>query len=352
MLEAKTVFILGAGASEEVGLPLGNVLLKQICALIEFQKNHNGVYFGDDQMRRALKHVLEERGELESYVQHFEAAQQIIQSANTGLSIDNIVHSLEDEKVELVAKLGIVKAIHDAENESRFLLVNAGGGLTFNSELIKRTWYNQLTQIICEGRVKGDIEKVFENLSFVSFNYDRCIEHYLPNSIASYLIEPVEKIQHVFKENLTIHRPYGIAGLLPWQVDGQRGCDFGGGNAWQLAQSAKMIRTFTEAEQPDVRDRIRTELSNADRIVFLGSAFHRQNLELLKLEEPTNVEILATARDISASNVQAVKNELAKIFRISRSEVEERIILAKDYCEPLFRNYRHKITGAANPALK
>jgi hypothetical protein len=90
------------------------------------------------------------------------------------------------------------------------------------------------------------------------------------------------------------------------------------------------------------------DLLDAERIVFLGSAFHRQNLELLKIAGNSRVEVLATASGVSQSDQRVVKNELASIFGISGSETDEKIQLAPLLCEPFFREHWRTLTASAS----
>ncbi len=347
MFRSKTVFILGAGASAEVGLPVGAKLLKQICDLINIRYEiGNRMVKGDHLLSDALKLVLEEGRDVEKYNAHLYSAWQVIQSATQAISIDNIVDSLEDEQVELVAKLGIVQAIHLAENGSPFFKQLKEPPFGLDLTRFNGTWYSHLTKLLQESRRKSEIDSVFENLSFISFNYDRCIEKYLPYSIANYFGLELKAVVEPFSA-VRIHRPYGIAGEITRDHVGEA-VGFGGGNAQYLANAAKMIRTFTEGvENPESLAEMKRELREADRIVFLGSAFHRQNLELLRANVRGGAQVLATASGISDQDLDVVEREIKDVFSGENGETIDKVEFARRDCAE-FCALAHLITPSGS----
>ncbi|WP_298257018.1 hypothetical protein [uncultured Litoreibacter sp.] len=319
--------------------------MEDISKIINLKYDWNGQTSGDRTLSEALKISLNEGREVEKFNSHRHSAHQIIASAKQAISIDNIVDALGDAQTELVAKLGIVRAIHSAEKQSHFFKETHERSNEIDLRKFGSTWYSHLTKIICENRKREDISNIFENLSFVSFNYDRCLEHYLPKSIANYYGLTEELVQD-YVQDLRVHRPYGIAGRLPWQNSDTAAAPFGNVRADSLAVAASEIRTFTQGMgDQDKQSAMHKDLMEAERIVFLGSAFHRQNLELLKVRANPNVEVLATVGGLSASYQRTVKNELAKNFNIRVKENGEKIILSDMYCEQFFREHWRTLTA-------
>src|SRR3990172_2287556 len=115
MFRAKTVLVIGAGASVEVGLPMGSELLKQIIQLTHITFDFNQQKTGDHGILEALKLCLNEGREVVKINEHLKAGWQLGESAKQALSIDNVIDALEDQQVELVGKLGIVRAILKSE---------------------------------------------------------------------------------------------------------------------------------------------------------------------------------------------------------------------------------------------
>jgi hypothetical protein len=80
MFEAKTVLVLGAGASAEVGLPIGNQLLTSICKLIDIKFDFGTQKSGDNHILSALKIILAEGSDVAKTKEHLLSAQQIIRT--------------------------------------------------------------------------------------------------------------------------------------------------------------------------------------------------------------------------------------------------------------------------------
>jgi hypothetical protein len=345
VLRSKTVFVLGAGASAEVGLPIGSALLEDICKLIDIRYDFNRLKAGDFLVSEALKLLLQEGGESDRYNEHLHAAWQVVESATQAISIDNIVDGLENDDIERVCKLGIVRAIHAAESSSDFFAGSKERPDQLRTSKFADTWYRSLTQLLTEGLRKSEIDRVFENFSIISFNYDRCIEAYLPRSIAGYYgVEPRQVIE-LFNE-VPLHRPYGIAGEVNWDLLSGLPRGFGGENTEYLARSSRMIRTFTQGvDDPSSMSGMHETLQQADRIIFLGFAFHRQNMELLASSIGRPKQILATASGISESDRNVIRKDILGSFRMSEKFKDFSIELVPVHCAELFNSHWRTIAS-------
>lgn len=345
MFRAKTVLVIGAGASFEVGLPIGSELLKQIAQLVSIRFDHFQQTAGDPSILEAIKLCVNEGWEVTKTNQHLAAARQLSEAAKQALSIDNVIEALEDPRVELVGKLGIVRAILKAEAGSSSFKGSANSSDAIELSNFNDTWYNSLTKILTENVRKSQVCDIFENLEIINFNYDRCLEYYLPLSLSSYYGLHVNELQEITRE-LTIHRPYGVAGRLPWQKGEGPSVGFGQCSPQLLADVAKQIRTFTErVEEGEELAAMRATLANADRIIFLGFAFHRQNVALLAQKLPDHTEIVATAYEISQSDKSVIEDELKKAFEQEFVMQDDRINLANMTCAKLFKEYWRTLTA-------
>lgn len=345
MFRAKTVLVIGAGASVEVGLPVGTDLLKQIVQLTHITFEHYRQKHGDPAIVEALKIILNEDGDVTKFNQHLHSAWQLSESANQALSIDNVIDALEDQQVELVGKLGIVRAILKAEASSPVFRRAENMRETLDLSKFGDTWYSSLTKLLTENVRKSQVGSIFDNLKIVNFNYDRCLEHYLPFSLASYYGVKPDEIREIM-ERLTIHRPYGVAGRLPWQKGDAPSVDFGGGSPQQLADVAQQVRTFTErVEEGEELAAMRASIAGADRVIFLGFAFHRQNVELLAQKMQDHSELVATAHQISQSDKSVIEDELGKAFEHEFVMHDTRIKLADMTCSQFFKEYWRTLTA-------
>lgn len=345
MFRAKTLLVLGAGASAEVDLPIGSQLLAEVVKLADLKFDLNRRLTGDSYIVDGLTLAIKSN-RFEDVFPFVNAASQLVASAGQALSIDNVIDALEDDRVELVGKLSIVRAIHEAERQSRV----AEGGGRFGDPYLRRfagTWYDSFTKLLTENVRKSEVSSIFNNLEIINFNYDRCVENYLPISLASYYGLPPQEAQGLVSE-LVMHRPYGVAGRLPWQPRALPAVEFGGGRPEQTAEAALQIKTFTErVEEGEVLARIKNAVATAERVVFLGFAFHRQNLSLLNAELNTEVEVVATGFGISGSDRGVITNELRRTFEgFSNQKGQNRQVHIPSYkCAQLFEEYWRTLTA-------
>jgi hypothetical protein len=230
------------------------------------------------------------------------------------ISIDNYIdtHSMNHSLV-LCGKLGIVRSIIEAERKSKLFTPT---GSRFDQKRALNTWYLPFFHLLTENVQRASCDTIFDNVSLIVFNYDRCVEHYLYHALQTYYAIPPEEVCNILKR-LVISRPYGLVSFLQWQ--NVRSYPFGGGykhereheTAMRLALvgMADRIQTFTE----QVKDhaalaRIRKQVQEAETVVFLGFAFHPLNMQLLASGVTSNAKrVFATAKGISSADVAVIK---------------------------------------------
>lgn len=83
---------------------------------------------------------------------------------------------------------------------------------------------------------------------------------------------------------------------------------------------------------------MRTALQHAERVVFLGFAYHRPNLQLLAPQSPMNGRsVYGTVKNISKPDQQVVRGEVANMLGLST----EYVSLLDKTCSELFdENWR------------
>lgn len=126
-------------------------------------------------------------------------------------------------------------------------------------------------------------------------------------------------------ESLAIYHPYGTVGKLDWQSQ-SNGIAYGGDlHAHNLLHFADGIRTFTEGIDPKLgeSDAIRNVLAQAQRMAFLGFAFHRLNMDLLFKGPPSAANaracpIYATSMGLSVDEIRRIEGEVAELANIQR----------------------------------
>ncbi len=140
---------------------------------------------------------------------------------------------------------------------------------------------------------------------------------------------------------INIFHPYGKVGHLPWQNrDGAT--DFGEDpNTQKLLTLAESIKTFTEGNNPESSDlvAIRDKISNTNRLVFMGFAFHKLNMGLLKppiisRSGLSGIKCFATTLGISQSDKEVIGDQISELYE---SVIESN--MANVTCKDLFTEF-------------
>ncbi len=214
-----------------------------------------------------------------------------------------------DALIEQCGKLAIAKAIVNAEQKStlRQLANRQNGRLALDK--LEGTWLLKFFQMLTENVRKDELEQIFNNVSIITFNYDRCIEYFIPIALAQYYDLNEAEAQHIF-QRLTIIHPYGQVGWLPWQMQHQQ-VPFGA-DRFDLINVALMLRTFAEGmADPEQRNDIVALLHNAQTVVFLGFAFHPMNMEIIELAaEGQARKAFATTLGLSKADCDVVEAQI------------------------------------------
>jgi hypothetical protein len=339
----KTLFVIVAGASKEAYLPVGTELKKQISSSLDIRFDDWGrrMVSGDELICNSFRVAV--RSDPHQDINPFlHLCWHIRDAMPQAISIDNFIdtHS-HDKRIELCGKLGIVRSILYAESNSHLYEKKQGVNL-LNFNQLDDTWYNSFWQLLTENCKAADLERRFNKIALVIFNYDRCLEHYLHNALQNYYKISVAEATRIL--NLVeIYHPYGTVGSLPWQ-GGVHKIEFGGTpHSSQLLELANQIKTFTEGTDEFSSEiaKVRSNVRLCKRLVFLGFAFHRLNMELLLPPslEAVHVEnrtVFATAYGISKNDTAEISDELRTKTGITNTSVHVRNDLS---CGQLFREY-------------
>jgi hypothetical protein len=345
MVKKKTLLIVGAGASSEVGLPVGDGLMDNIRDSLNIQLSDFDKWKGrgDRVVYRALRLAAKQTGT--NVAAYLLAARRIREAMPLARSIDNFIHdNREDKFIEHCGKIAIVQSILIAENKSKLYCNNRGLSSSFDFDNIQETWFVKFYKLLFENCSEGELAKRCGSIVIVIFNYDRCVEHFLVHSIQKYCGIEVEKAAALVNL-IEIYHPYGKVGHLPWQQnDGVM--EFGAeASREQLLKISEQIRTFTEVIEPDYKEisTIRTHVRNSEIVIFLGFAFHKINMELLKSDSKLSPKELvghcfATAQGESDYNLGMIKKTLRKF----KARIPKNIHITREEvfsCAKLFDEY-------------
>ena len=351
MFKPGTVFIVGAGASAEFGFPQGESFKQKISDRLHIR--YEGGYkqvSGDMQITQALRtHAANIDGGLGDINPYLYTAWDIINALPAVSSIDSYIEIHNDnEDIELLSKMAITQTILEAEQESP-LSISSHNRDEFNLTPLSGTWIANFTKILVQGLPKDKLEDIFSNISFVCFNYDRCIEQFLPLSLKAIYSITDQEAQDLVK-NLKIYHPYGFVGDNPWQTGDPYQIYFGRELDWQqLYETRNQIKTFSEQlEEKDTLNEIKTEIVNANTLVFLGMAFHPQNLKILTpdYEECSVQQIYGTAFGISDSDLSIVETQIRKMVDTPKGLLDTlKVELRNDLkCADLFDQYQRNLS--------
>jgi hypothetical protein len=339
------VFVLGAGSSHEVNLPVGEGLKNQISKVL----TQLSTTFPISYVCQAFLELKKEEfpSKTNEHLHDFnKAARRIKNAMPQAISIDNFIESHRHEHdIKICAKLAIAQCILAAEKDSLLYISREKIENKIDFRKIEHTWFNSVFQLITESCSFNEIKERLSRIAFINFNYDRCIDHYLFEALENFYSEPKDSVSEAMKELKILHA-YGSVGELPWQPSTECinfGADFG---AKELIDASKRIRTFTEGTDSNSSDiqEIRQVIQQAERLVFLGFAFHPLNLSLLseKSNRPSRRPIFATALNISDSDVTQITRDLSRHGLTSESDAE--IAIRNDLnCAKLFKEYGRSI---------
>lgn len=299
MLRTKTVFILGAGASVDYGMPLGSTLLRDVALKLKDLDSGNsevGYYLRD----------------------YFRPTRDVINRCKTfavGMpskfdSIDTALDFYDDEELTKISKFTIAHTI--LHHESTCSLKN--------NQITKRSWVDELCRIILgTGSKHRDLDGIFENVHFINFNYDRCLEVDLIRCLRELGFTEEDAKRATFK--IDIIRPYGSVGLLSQM-------SFGNTNYEGLKSASTNIRTLVESCEAEMADQIKKLVKSCQRAVFLGFGFHRQNINLLIPPQSNHISgmnVLATTHKMSESDTDMVRHQLRAELSIFSEPILDKI---------------------------
>ena len=313
MLSRPTVVVIGAGASFELGLPVGAELKKSIAALlnITFPDGYNQKS-GDHQIKELVKARSLESGERDWNPTLHKC--WLLRDALPGsLSIDNLMDAHRtDEEITFIGKLAIAKAILAAERKSK--LFRDTGEREFTFADVSGTWLVPFFQIASEGVARENADDIFKNVTFLVFNYDRCVERFLPVALKLYYGLSDTEVAAIAGKVRILH-PYGQVGSITHDDSGLNYVPFGS-DRYDLPKVAEGIRTFSEGlHNPEQQAIITKSIQEASQIVFLGFAFHPLNMGLMASKPMTTMrKIFGTTVGLSEAAIRAVKASLFTTF--------------------------------------
>jgi hypothetical protein len=340
MLNKQTVFVIGAGAGFDVNMPVGNQLATQIAEETNFRFNAGLQEGGNERVWAASLDMA--RAAAIDQTSTMSAGRMIATGITYAQSIDNYVRAHSDKQaVKIVAKNAIVHRILEAERDSLLFIDQAQAmfGRFKDEKKVARSWLQAFFSILQDGVIEAhNIEDIFENLSIINFNYDRCIEHFLFQAMQRlYPTKGTGYLADLISRKLKIIHPYGVVGELEWQGSGPS-IRFGAkDDSYDLAKLSGGIRTYNEeVEDSKKTNELRDLVSVAQRIVFLGFHFHKQNIELISPEPKAPelkgiIDVFATQVDRSPADKAFISHH--RLRRVTHGRTLHPTSSVQDDCD-------------------
>ena len=216
-----------------------------------------------------------------------------------------------------MGKIAIVKSILEREHRSNLYVDKATIYNTMKVGDFEDTWLIKFVRMLGRGVPKEAVSNIFNNVAFICFNYARCIEQILYHALRQLYSINSRRAGEILQKLDIIH-PYGMVGDL--RTDVQTGVAFGG-DPHRLSEDysglSDRIKTYTEqVDDESMLEQIHEHMHNAEHLVFLGFAFHDQNMGLLKPKDGLKKkEIYGTAFGMSDSDVTVIRHQLLNFFK-------------------------------------
>jgi hypothetical protein len=253
MITRPIVFILGAGASFSFGYPLGKNLVDIILKNFDPSNKENAI------------EIFKGLGFSEDEIHAFRDQLRL----SAAPSIDNFLEPRHEEE-RYLGKLAIAYALIPFEKTDT-LFCDSSWYVTFINKLQPKF---------------EDFEK--NKLSFITFNYDRSLEHFLVTTLMNRFKKSEQEVAEKIKKIPIVHL-YGKLGLLPWEKHNSDNYtrDYNSNVTPHFlrksSKSLKIIYDKVEPTDPDFKQ-AKQLIKVARKIYFLGFGFHKDNLDRLNIK--------------------------------------------------------------------
>jgi hypothetical protein len=346
MLATTTTIVIGAGAGIDVGMPLGKDLAKQIRQVVDIRYDGGIRHIGAGDLK-----VFEEfrRKFPEEIVDYQHAGWLLRDGLLTTDSIDDFLERhMENSKVVSFGKAAIVRCILNGEKRSP-LYWDRGTSQHFDLKRTEDNWHLRLFRMIARGVKPSKLEQLFSNVTFVNFNYDRCLEQFLIHALQPAFGIPEQEAVEI-AGRATILRPYGSVGAIISRGQ-QQIIPFGGNEiAAGCIEISKNIKTYTE--QVDLGDNlsaIKDAVKSAMTVIFLGFGFHEQNLNLISSPGGASARrIFGTTLGESGENRTLIERRMRALLDVNARN-NCGIFLPPSSCGKLLEDFSRSISGNESP---
>lgn len=306
MITEPTVFIIGAGASVPYGFPTGVQLKTAI--IDEFVGKFNSMVDSRTITMETFFDEDEAKDEARNFIAAFKEA--------ISPSIDFFLSANPD--LGQIGRMAIVLSI--MESELNYFLMESRGEKV-------NDWFDKLFTEMARNLTFAEgyrefANKEHNNVTFITFNYDRLLEHLIFYGLKSFYRDAlINDLIRIYREIDLIHI-YGKVGPLtePDRAEGSHSIftlDEGHpALKWgskprfaHLDKAYKFIEIMYEKRQANINEEAKRAIDAASRIIFLGFGYDNDNLKVLgfPLQSLNGKKVYGTAFDCSPAQINQYK---------------------------------------------
>jgi hypothetical protein len=320
-VRSETLIVLGAGASKDFKLPLGDELKEKIRTKLDIQFPDVGqsLESGDYRIVEAYRLLAQSEPNGRDISPYLEASLKIAAAMPHCESIDDYLEKHQGNPLyEVCGKIAIARCILEAESKSTLAPKNRQPDPT-KSASFTTSWMSSFMRTVTKRVTRANIASAFDKMLIVNFNYDRCFEVYVYYWLRSiYDLDHAEAADVVNK--IKMIRPYGYLGPLP-TITGNTGVGFGQDPSPRLLiDISNSVKTYSESNKDNLHtETIAAFLAKATKIAFLGFAFHDQNMKFFDITRPTVPlprDVFASAYKIPQPRLTLINDSLQKCFKM------------------------------------
>lgn len=294
----KQTIIIGAGGSYPYNFPLGEDLFDRV----------QETYVGNARSYSYNTYNTQD-------TEHTRNAEIFVRKLKgiTGITLDKYINLHPNDKIDGLKALSIE------------ILTDESNSLIPGHSRIDGDWYKYLfTKMISGLNTFEEIKNGFHNnLSFITFNYDRSLENYLFTNLYNVLksddIKPFDIAQII--ESIPFVHVYGKPGYLEWETnaDIKKTIPYGKFD-WRIYKQIEnvidMIQLiYDERKNSDQINKAKSFISDSKRVLFCGFGYDPQNLEILGFPNIIqDQQVFGTALKNTTNEISHIKNLISNMF--------------------------------------
>jgi len=344
LIKNKTTIVVGAGASVDVGFPVGAELKSRIADVLGTTRRQRGHEVTFSQKNQDIYNCLHTLSDGASSRLHslIEKSNFVANQMTKAASIDNFLDAHQsDEDIVTIGKLAISLVIAQCELAS---ILSSGRNKPRNIAKANKYFMSELMTLLVRGHEYENLEESAENLHFIIFNYDRCVEYYAFHWLNEYFGRDCTDIFN----RITFQHTYGSLGNSDgnspsFYRDREDGPFLNAHR--ELPRIADGIKTFTEQKDSETLASVKSIVEKSDVLIFLGFAFEEQNMNFFPNLNSSMKHIFGTTYGFSEADQQSILNFLRQKFAIG---IKNRYqpTLAPVECKELFSKYSWSLRHA------